>query len=586
MGKHKRLKRAAAGLLAAALALAGLPGGTGGLLAKDTVLTASADEFAVSDDLMALQSCSINSHEYYDACVDVVNNSVIDIGNNKKSSLTITGDFNIYDGSSINLYNGSYLIIYGDLYVGSNVTISCYDNSKVIIYTPDGQLGIGVPSSSTVDADHDFLGVRLPNLRYVPTGITSKNYFESDGEYYLFTGTDYTNAKFDKIKENAKTVLLKEICTVSESGMMFSPDAYQLYQYAVENKDLRLPLRGFTVDGDTCDSMYIREGEYDNIFYINYFLTRFRESAGYGATYITTVYEGRDVMNVPEVTLKQVKMIVSVDLTMYFIFENASGKSLNDFSVVMTGPCAENRMHQEIVYDSVLNDYVVKATIPINHITELVELQLYYKDTKIGDPYVTTMERYLQQLSGIGNQTKDVCDSILFFGKAASNYFNGEDNDISQTVSDYVAKYNLDPEHIDETFGVNKPTFSSEDGKVSLVLDTTITLRCYLTLLEKVNFLKEGDDFAGYEVKKDEYGLYVELSGISPCNMVSKFLSFSATNPSTGVKTSFNYNCYVWPYRVMTDESLRSDTDLYNLAVSIYVYARTCRDLAQSVTSG
>ena len=125
MGYRKLLKRAAGGLLAATLAVIGLPGGKGGFLAKDGAFKASA----LSEDDPKIGFDNLNNYTYYDSSIyfadESVEKGVMNIGTENKTSITVHGDLGIQYDSTINIYNGSYLIIHGSLYLGSNVTINC-----------------------------------------------------------------------------------------------------------------------------------------------------------------------------------------------------------------------------------------------------------------------------------------------------------------------------------------------------------------------------------------------------------------------------------------------------------------------------
>ncbi len=680
MVKHKRLKRAAAGMLAAALVLGGLPKGTGGLLTKAPALKASAGESTVGNPLAIWTTYEFNADATYDADIDIESSSVIKIGKDRACNVTVNGLLNVGEDAELHLYNGSYLFINDDvtlydgckiicddnsklifggdatvylrsdnveytasdliwnaapnlwnnstfsssttvngnvtvvngstvtiksktlitvngdldirssnlrieddayLYVtgqvrlAGNATVECEGSAKVLLYSTSDTVPITVSSGAIYDPN-DLIGTNLPNLKYTPDKITSKNYFSSNGTDYTFDGT-----KFTEVKDNSTTLSLKDLCTFSSletsfnRPILFSEEARDAFDAAYSTEYLYTDLVGYMIDGDTCSDLRLRADTYHNIWYINYFLTTFNQTVGYGTTYIVTAEEAEQLA-VSEPSFSGGRMLVGYDLTLLLEFDNINTETLDDFSVVLTGKCAEAGKEQKITYNEDTKHYCVNATVPVNHMSDTITGQIYYKGKKVGVPFTTTVEKYLKALSDQQNVTKDIADAILVYGKAAANYFgDGEPQfDISSEIAAYRNQYSLkDADDVAQNFPERLiPTYSPSDAKVSMVLGTTVTLRCYFSIMQ---FFNVGEEFGktGYIVEGDENGHYISISGMKPADM------FNFYTPIKVNGMTHNCSCCAWVYRVLTSDEFADDHELQDLAVAVYAYAQAGNDL-------
>ena len=677
MGKHKRLKRAAAGMLAAALVLGGLPKGTGGLLTKAPALKASAGESTVGNPLAIWTSNEFNADETFDADIDIEDSSVIKIGNDQACSLTVNGIMNVGENVELHLYNGSFLILNGDLNLYEGCRIICDDNSKIIfgdatvylrgnnigyheddfiwnaapnlwnngdfrsnttidgdvtvvngatvtisgkslvtingdldvraanlkiaddaylfvkgtvkfgrnskltcagtgrmlLYTETNTVPVTVSSSTEYNAE-DLVGTNLASLTYIQNLISSKNYFSSNGTNYILKDN-----KFTAVKDNPTTLALKDLCTFEsleanfDRPLLFSEAARDAFDSAYNTKNLDTDLVGYMIDGDTCSYLYLDAGEYNRDWDSNYFLTMFNKRSGYGTSYIITAEEA-ELLSVSAPTFSSERMLVGFDLTLFLEFDNINTDTLDDFSVVLTGSCAEAGEKQKITYNTDTNHYCVKATVPVNHMSDTITGQIYYKGKEIGAPFTTTVEKYLKALSGQQNVAKDIADAILVYGKAAANYFNNSETkfDISSEIAAYRNQYSLkDAEDVAQNFPENLiPKYQPSDAKVSMVLGTTVTLRCYLSIMK---YYYAGENFGGYVVEEDANGRYISISGLRPFDMVNTITQIRIDG------VLHNCSCCAWVYRVLTSDEFADDQKLQDLAVALYAYAQAGYDL-------
>ncbi|MBO4744118.1 MAG: hypothetical protein J5603_01335, partial [Bacteroidales bacterium] len=651
MGKHKLLKRAAAGLLAASLVLVGIPKVTGGLLTKSPTLKASAGEIYLGNPLAFWPTCEFNADETFNADIDIMSGSVIKIGNEKACNVTVNGLMSVGEDAELHLYNGSYLFLNGDLTLYEGCKIICDDNSKVIfgdatvylksenvqynsndliwnatenlwnnstfststtidgnvtavngstikisgkslvtvngsldlrstnleieddsylfvkggvrlssktnvtcngnakilLYTTSNMVPVTV-SSSAVYNINDFVGTNLESLTYIPDLIPSKNYFKSNGTNYTFDDTQFT-----EIKDNSTTLSLKELCTYKsqeasfDRQIQFSKAARDAFDkaYSANDKELYTELVGYMIDGDTCSDLHIPADIYRRVGYRNYFLTRFNQTAGYGTTYIVTAEEATQLpVSTPKFSSE--RMNVGFDLTLLLEFSNIDTETIDDFSVILTGSCAEAGKEQKITYNTDTNLYCVKATVPVNHMSDTITGQVYYKGKEVGDPFTTNVEEYLEKLSAQQSVVKDIADAILVYGKAATNYFSDEKYDISSEIASYRNKYNLkDADDVARNFPEKLiPQYQPSDAKVSMVLDTTVTLRCYLSIMK---YFQVGEEFGktGYILEEDENGRYISLSGLRPFDMFNTVANFKVNG------VVHNCSCCAWVYRVL-----------------------------------
>ena len=210
MSKHRILKRAAAGLIASALAFGGLSAGAGGFLSGIAALKASAAESAVGKPSSVWGGeLEFNESETEVSHVSVDGGASVKIGNTAKCCVTVDGSLNVgsYGACELVVCDGSYLVVTEDLRLGAGATVRCEGDAKIILYSTENEVPLSVSSSAVFDIA-DFAGTNLTNLMYFPDYIPSKDYFESNGDYYTFDGVLFT-----KIKEDLRTRSLEEICT-------------------------------------------------------------------------------------------------------------------------------------------------------------------------------------------------------------------------------------------------------------------------------------------------------------------------------------------------------------------------------------
>lgn len=273
-------------------------------------------------------------------------------------------------------------------------------------------------------------------------------------------------------------------------------------------------------------------------------------------------------------------------LSLYVSVAGITEQTADQIYVIVNGPCKEDgevQNFREIQYEfngeTASFGYCIQATTPVNYIGSTLTFKMYIKDTngnliQQGDTYGFSMEDYFNKLTASTNErVREVGNAVLCYGKAAANYFNCAENaymyDISDTVADMKSTYGLSADKLDETFGNKVPTFTPDEGKVSLVLDTKVALRCYCTYFP---YIKNLTEIGGFPVLEDKNGMYFEVSGISPNQMLNYGISFSIGD------TTFNYCCLTWPYRVLSNPDL-ADSKLGDLAVGFYAYAKSVSGL-------
>lgn len=693
MGKHKLLKRAAAAMLAASLILGGLPKGSGGLLTKAPALKASAGEFDSGNPLQFWQSSKLDQDETIYADVDTEEGSVITIGSTTACNITIKGTLNLAQNTELHLYNGSFLILSGNLYLskgckiicdgnskivfnsddgalyvpsdtedygyqrsdlifnpaenlwnsidfssnqtfdgnvtvvdcaniriknnsivtvngdldfrvasnlqiddgsylfvkgslrfGANTNITCDGTAKILLYTTTDKVNV-IKSTSTKVDEEDLVGTNLSTLTYIPDYISSKNYFSSNGTDYTFDGS-----KFTAVKDNATTLALKELCTytsqeaVFDRQILFSEAARDAFDYACtsSNNNLTKELVGYMIDGDTCSKLHSSARAYRHTPNSNAFRNAFRIAAGYGTSYVVTAEEAEE-LPLPGPVFTSEQMLVGFELTMFLKFDDIDETTLNDYSVILTGSCAEAGKEQKITYNTDINSYCVSATVPVNHQSDTITGQLYYKGQKSGLPFTTSVEKYLEALSNQETIAKDIAHALLVYGRAAANYFNDEEDKefyIRSEINSYRDQYNLkDADDVAKNFPERLiPKYQPSDAKVAMVLGNTVTLRCYLDIMKDYEVGKEFSS-TGYIVEEDKYGRYISIPGLLPFDMVNRVVLFKYDD------VQLNCSCCAWVYRVLTADEFQYDHMLQDLAVAIYAYAQAGYDLFNSISN-
>ena len=103
-----------------------------------------------------------------------------------------------------------------------------------------------------------------------------------------------------------------------------------------------------------------------------------------------------------------------------------------------------------------------------------------------------------------------------------------------------------------------------------MVLGTTVTLRCYLSIMK---YYYAGENFGGYVVEEDANGRYISISGLRPFDMVNTITQIRIDG------VLHNCSCCAWVYRVLTSDEFADDQKLQDLAVALYAYAQAGYDL-------
>ena len=542
-------------MLAAAIIVGGMPATTDNLLSGKAGMTANAQS-AVGNPLGFWETTDFYSSETIFSDIDIVDNAEVNIGKSAKCCITVKGNLSV-GAAKLIIHDGSYLIVTGSLTLGKNSQLVCEGNAKVIL---NGEEIYVSPSASY--SEDDWVGTSLTDLEYIPDLVPGKDYFRSNGVYYSFDGS-----MFSKITENSKTKRLKQLCTDSYEGYSakISPAAKEILSTCRTNYTVPQSLIGYCIDGETCDEMVLASRPYNSSFgataKLKSDLNAFKRC---GAFYIVTEEEAKTVVAAP--VFKSASVNVGNDLKLYFAFSDVTAETVGNFKVVLTGECEENGIAQTITADKDFG-YVVTATITPNNMNEVITGKIYYNDIDVGIDFSYSVAQYLTALYNKSTALSPIVETIQFYGKTSANYFDGKNNNISSDVEKYMSEYKLTPDKAAATLADYAPNYTTDEAKLSLVLNSTVAMRFYLAGLPDGYEVKNSQGEVVYTAKKGKNGVFIEIPGCTPLGMHNTI--------SLG---KYKMSCMTWVYRVLTDPTLYSNQKTRDLAVSLYAYQQSVYD--------
>ena len=181
-----------------------------------------------------------------------------------------------------------------------------------------------------------------------------------------------------------------------------------------------------------------------------------------------------------------------------------------------------------------------------------------YKDGAATDvTFTSSVDKYLTaagEADGIDDKTKAMILAAQAYGCAAYEYFNNADSNFDEIYAKYerscmwrVAVGFSDMTHNSKLYA---PTFTSDEAKVSMVLNSKVKLRVY----------------SENGTNENSFGKYSEVAGLTPLSM-----------GQTQIIDGYLVSGYTWVYRVV--HNTPRGTKEYNMAKALFIYMRTADKL-------
>ncbi|WP_303821227.1 leucine-rich repeat domain-containing protein [Ruminococcus flavefaciens] len=277
-----------------------------------------------------------------------------------------------------------------------------------------------------------------------------------------------------------------------------------------------------------------------------------------------------------------VSLSLSDDLGLNFVVGAATAENKDNYSIKLSGECAEDGKTLSLTAKTVGGEtvYCATASLTANNMQELITAELYKGDVLI-DTVKYDIRSYLKEISekrsaeGASAAELDMYASALTYGYAAENYFNGASNDLSSL--DTAGAVVKSQKNIDDLYTVqntsqyytSNPLYrhDNEDAKFTLILDSKMAVRVYVKgMAAGTNDLTgKLTSVAGTKGGAD-YPSYFEIKDLSPLEL-GKDQTIKA-----GGKT-YQFCPLVWAYRMLSNSNADVKNRRMAEAVANYAYA-------------
>ena len=273
---------------------------------------------------------------------------------------------------------------------------------------------------------------------------------------------------------------------------------------------------------------------------------------------------------------------ISDDLGLNFVVGAATAENKDNYSIKLSGECAEDGKTLPLTAKTVGGEtvYCATASLTANNMQELITAELYKGDVLI-DTVKYDIRSYLKEISekrsaeGASAAELDMYASALTYGYAAENYFNGASNDLSSL--DTAGAVVKSQKNIDDLYTVqntsqyytSNPLYrpDNEDAKFTLILDSKMAVRVYVKGMAAGTKDLTGKltSVAGTKGGAD-YPSYFEIKDLSPLEL-GKDQTIKA-----GGKT-YQFCPLVWAYRMLSNSNADVKNRRMAEAVANYAYA-------------
>lgn len=277
-----------------------------------------------------------------------------------------------------------------------------------------------------------------------------------------------------------------------------------------------------------------------------------------------------------------VSLSLSDDLGLNFVVGAATAENKDNYSIKLSGECAEDGKTLPLTAKTVGGEtvYCATASLTANNMQELITAELYKGDVLI-DTVKYDIRSYLKEISekrsaeGASAAELDMYSSTLTYGYAAENYFNGASNDLSSL--DTAGAIVKSQKNIDDLYTVqntsqyytSNPLYrhDNEDAKFTLILDSKMAVRVYVKGMAAGTKDLTGKltSVAGTKGGAD-YPSYFEIKDLSPLEL-GKDQTIKA-----GGKT-YQFCPLVWAYRMLSNSNADVKNRRMAEAVANYAYA-------------
>ncbi|WP_303836993.1 Ig-like domain-containing protein [Ruminococcus flavefaciens] len=407
----------------------------------------------------------------------------------------ITLTLNINDDGDFNLFDNSKIELHGEL-VGS-VSYEDYTwgrNSYINVYLSDG-------------------------AKYTVTGLS----FGEEDNYLRYYGYDAaTDGNGTVGVKNGDTAVTSESIGYKTTTYTYTATPASGYKFKNWTKGAGGEVIGTDASIDvTCE----QNGQYQ--VYANF---------------------EEDVVVAP--TMTNASVTLGDDLALNFYVDNITDAT--GYTVMFDGACDENGTQVALTEKD--GKFFATANVNAKDFKENIAATLYKDGVATDVTLTSSVDAYLTALlatDGLDDKTKAMVTSAQLYGLAADEYFNETDNNVAAKLTAYMTAANISDTAINAALTPYAPTFTSDDAKVSMVLNSKIKLRVY------------SDNGAN----ENGFGKYSEAAGLTP-------LTLAQPQAIDG----FTVSGYTWVYRVLNNTA--SEAKDVNMAKALFAYMSAAQKLA------
>ncbi|WP_024860509.1 Ig-like domain-containing protein [Ruminococcus flavefaciens] len=241
-------------------------------------------------------------------------------------------------------------------------------------------------------------------------------------------------------------------------------------------------------------------------------------------------------------TMTNASVTLGDDLALNFYVDNITDAT--GYTVMFDGVCDENGT--EVALTEKDGKFFATANVNAKDFKENIAATLYKDGVATDVTLTSSVDAYLTALlatDGLDDKTKAMVTSAQLYGLAADEYFNETDNNVATRIAAYMTAANINDTALNTALTPYAPTFTSDDAKVSMVLNSKIKLRVY------------SDNGAS----ENGFGKYSEAAGLTP-------LTLAQPQAIDG----FTVSGYTWVYRVLNNTA--SEAKDVNMAKALFAY--------------
>jgi len=257
------------------------------------------------------------------------------------------------------------------------------------------------------------------------------------------------------------------------------------------------------------------------------------------------------------------------DLVLNFYSDLITAENYSEYTVEFSGKCVDRSSG----FTEKDGKYRASAHIYAKDINAEITATLYKGDEQVGAPLTYSASKYLEDLNTSTNSsetlTHDLITATLDFGNASEEYFYGTDlNTINAVEDQLTGAYNISGnDELKEALAPYAADFTSDEAKLSLVLDSKTAIRFYIKDMQAGTQDDDGKYTSVSGNKStDEYPSYFEISGLLPQDLAME-------QSITVDDWTYTFSALSWAERVMGQEEPSQRNVTMAKAVTAYYLA-------------